>query len=101
MEQKISSGYDEVRRCHWVTKNSEILKIRDLYRESCLGFVPENAAKMGDKGINKISSNKAMMLIGPVIVYSFMQLPTDDRPSGRCSRNNECVTLAERPWRHI
>ncbi|KAE8724589.1 DNA glycosylase superfamily protein isoform 2 [Hibiscus syriacus] len=150
---------------------TEILKRRDLYREAFLGFDPENVAKMGDKEINEISSNKSIMLaenrvrciidnakcilkivreygsfssfmwgyvsykptinrykyprnvplrtpkaeaiskdllkhgfrlVGPVIVYSFMQaagLTIDHLVD--CFRYNECVTLAERPWRHI
>ncbi|GMI99850.1 hypothetical protein like AT1G13635 [Hibiscus trionum] len=202
-------GNGEVRRCHWITKNSdkvyisfhdeqwgvpvyddnqlfkllalsgmlmdynwtEILKRKDIYREAFLGFDPENVAKMGDKEINEISSNKAIMLaesrvrciidnakcilkivreygsfssfmwdyvsykatinkykyprnvplrtpkaeaiskdllrhgfrlVGPVIVYSFMQaagLTIDHLVD--CFRYNECLTLAERPWRHI
>ncbi|KAK8993691.1 hypothetical protein V6N11_007913 [Hibiscus sabdariffa] len=143
---------------------TEILKRKDLYREAFLGFDPENVAKMGDKEINEISLNKAIMLaesrvrkymqivreygsfssfmwgyvsykptinkykyprnvplrtpkaeavskdllkhgfrlVGPVIVYSFMQaagLTIDHLVD--CFRYNECVTLAERPWRHI
>nr|KJB50514.1 hypothetical protein B456_008G174900 [Gossypium raimondii] len=99
-QQQDPPGNGEVRRCHWVTKNSdkvyisfhdeqwgvpvyddnklfellalsgmlmdynwtEILKRKDLYRESFLGFDPEIVAKMGDKEIHEISSNKAMML---------------------------------------
>ncbi|XP_039047207.1 DNA-3-methyladenine glycosylase-like [Hibiscus syriacus] len=208
-KQYQDSGNGELRRCHWVTKNSdkvyisfhdgqwgvpiyddnqlfellalsgmlmdynwtEILKRRDLYREAFLGFDPEIVAKMGDKEINEISSNKAIMLaenrvrciidnakcilkivreygsfssfmwgyvsykptinrykyprnvplrtpkaeaiskdllkhgfrlVGPVIVYSFMQaagLTIDHLVD--CFRYNECVALAERPWRHI
>ncbi|KAH1074337.1 hypothetical protein J1N35_026665 [Gossypium stocksii] len=208
-QQQDSPGNGEVRRCHWVTRNSdkvyisfhdeqwgvpvyddnklfellalsgmlmdynwtEILKRKDLFRESFLGFDPEIVAKMGDKEIHEISSNKAMMLaesrvrcivdnakcilkivrqygsfssfmwgyvnykptinkykyprnvplrtpkaeaiskdllkhgfrfVGPVIVYSFMQaagLTIDHLVD--CFRYSECVSLAERPWRHI
>ncbi|XVE74411.1 hypothetical protein DITRI_Ditri12bG0014900 [Diplodiscus trichospermus] len=90
----------ELRRCNWVTRNSdkayisfhdehwgvpvyddnklfellvlsgmlmdynwtEILKRKELYREAFCGFDPEIVAKMGDKEINGISSNKAIML---------------------------------------
>ncbi|KAK8659349.1 hypothetical protein V6N13_029553 [Hibiscus sabdariffa] len=161
-------GNGEVRRCHWVTKSSDKVYISfhdeqwgvPVYddKEAFLGFDPENVAKMGDKEINEISSNKAIMLaesrivreygsfssfmwgyvsykptinkykhprnvplrtpkaeavskdllkhgfrlVGPVIVYSFMQaagLTIDHLVD--CFRYNECVTLAERPWRHI
>ncbi|GMJ08153.1 hypothetical protein like AT1G13635 [Hibiscus trionum] len=93
-------GNGEVRRCNWVTENSdkayisfhdeqwgvpvyddnqlfellalsgmlmdynwtEILKRKEIYREAFSGFDPEIVAKMGDKEINGISSNKALML---------------------------------------
>ncbi|KAK6281046.1 hypothetical protein POUND7_014871 [Theobroma cacao] len=93
-------GSGELRRCNWVTKNSdkvyvsfhdeqwgvpvyddnqlfellalsgmlmdynwtEILKRKELYREAFSGFDPEIVAKMGDKEINEISSDKAIML---------------------------------------
>ncbi|XWS69579.1 hypothetical protein CRYUN_Cryun04dG0191400 [Craigia yunnanensis] len=96
--QDLGSG--ELRRCNWVTKNSdkiyisfhdeqwgvpvyddnqlfellalsgmlmdynwtEILKRKELYREAFSAFDPEIVAKMGDKEINEISSNRAIML---------------------------------------
>ncbi|XVF85735.1 hypothetical protein PTKIN_Ptkin17bG0141000 [Pterospermum kingtungense] len=99
-QQNQDPGNGEVRRCNWVTKNSdnvyisfhdeqwgvpvyddnqlfellalcgmlmdynwtEILKRKELYREAFSGFDPEIVAKMGDKEINEISSNKAIML---------------------------------------
>ncbi|KAE8661462.1 hypothetical protein F3Y22_tig00113725pilonHSYRG00385 [Hibiscus syriacus] len=180
-KQYQDSGNGELRRCHWVTKNSDKVYISfhdgqwgvPIYddKEAFLGFDPEIVAKMGDKEINEISSNKAIMLaenrvrciidnakcilkivreygsfssfmwgyvsykptinrykyprnvplrtpkaeaiskdllkhgfrlVGPVIVYSFMQaagLTIDHLVD--CFRYNECVALAERPWRHI
>ncbi|KAK9021518.1 hypothetical protein V6N11_011505 [Hibiscus sabdariffa] len=152
-------GNGEVRRCHWITKNSDMVYISfhdeqwgvPVYddKKAFLAFDPENVAKMGDKEINEISSNKAIMLaeskqfhvgyvsykatinrykyprnvplrtpkaeaiskdllkhgfrlVGPVIMYSFMQaagLTIDHLVD--CFRYNECLTLAERPWRHI
>ncbi|PPD82012.1 hypothetical protein GOBAR_DD21062 [Gossypium barbadense] len=50
---------------------TEILKRKDLYRESFLGFDPEIVAKMGDKEIHEISSNKAMMLAESRIVRQY------------------------------
>ncbi|XVE91690.1 hypothetical protein REPUB_Repub01dG0032300 [Reevesia pubescens] len=99
-QQSQDPGNGEVRRCNWVTKNSdkvyilfhdeqwgvpvyddnqlfellalsgmlmdynwtEILKRKELYREAFSGFDLEIVAKMGDKEINEISSNKAIML---------------------------------------
>ncbi|XP_048318090.1 uncharacterized protein LOC107429087 [Ziziphus jujuba] len=150
---------------------TEILKRRELFREAFCGFDPNTVAKMGEKEITDISSNKEIMLaesrvrcivdnakciskiviefgsfsnymwgnmnhkpvinrfryprnvpirspkaeaiskdlvkrgfrfVGPVIVYSFMQaagLTIDHLVD--CYRHNECVSLAERPWRHI
>ncbi|GMY25784.1 putative gmp synthase [glutamine-hydrolyzing] [Fagus crenata] len=150
---------------------TEILKRRELFREAFGGFDPNFVAKMGEKEITDITSNKAIMvaesrvrcildnakcilkivrefgsfgsymwgyvnhkpvinryryprnvplrtpkaeviskdlikhgfrLVGPVIVYSFMQasgLTIDHLVD--CYRYSECVSLAERPWRHI
>ncbi|XP_024018235.1 uncharacterized protein LOC21409147 [Morus notabilis] len=150
---------------------TEILKRRELFREAFSGFDPSKVAKMGEKEITEISSNKAIMLaesrvrciidnakcilkvvrefgsfsnymwsyvdhkpvinryryprnvplrspkaeaiskdllkrgfrfVGPVIVHSFMQaagLTIDHLVN--CYRHYECVSLAERPWRHI
>ncbi|XWS34236.1 hypothetical protein CRYUN_Cryun21dG0023000 [Craigia yunnanensis] len=99
-QQSQDPGSGELRRCNWVTKNSdkvytsfhdeqwgvpvyddnqlfellalsgmlmdynwtEILKRKELYREAFSGFDPEIVAKMGDKEINEISSNKEIML---------------------------------------
>ncbi|TYG75035.1 hypothetical protein ES288_D04G231400v1 [Gossypium darwinii] len=100
-QQQEHPNNGELRRCHWITKNSdkayisfhdeqwgvpvyddkqlfellalsgmlmdynwtEILKKKELYREAFAGFDPEIVAKMGDKEINEISSNKAIMLV--------------------------------------
>ncbi|KAI5352920.1 PREDICTED: DNA-3-methyladenine glycosylase [Prunus dulcis] len=150
---------------------TEIVKRRELFREAFFGFDPNKVAKMGEKEIAEIASNKAIMLaeckvrciidnakcilkivrecgsfssymwgsvnhkpvinrfryprnvplrspkaeamskdlikrgfryVGPVIVYSFMQaagLTIDHLVD--CYRYSECVSLAERPWRHI
>ncbi|XP_021910335.1 uncharacterized protein LOC110824104 isoform X2 [Carica papaya] len=200
---------EELRRCNWITKNSdevyvsfhdeqwgvpvyddnqlfellamagmlmdfnwtEILKRKQVFREAFYGFDPNTVAKMEEKEIEEIASNKAIMLqenrvrcivdnakcivkigrefgsfssymwgyvnykpvinkykyprnvplrspkaeaisrdlmkhgfrfVGPVIVYSFMQaagLTIDHLVD--CFRHSECVSLAERPWRHI
>ncbi|OMO72053.1 Methyladenine glycosylase [Corchorus olitorius] len=50
---------------------TEILKRKELYREAFSGFDPEIAAKMGDKEINEISSNKAIMLAEIRIVREY------------------------------
>ncbi|KAJ8774604.1 hypothetical protein K2173_017050 [Erythroxylum novogranatense] len=150
---------------------TEILKRKEAFREAFEGFDPAIVAKMGEKEITEIASNKAIMLaesrvrcivenakcivkiareygsfssfmwgyvsykpvinryryprnvplrtpkaeviskdlqkhgfrfVGPVIVYSFMQaagLTIDHLVD--CFRFGECVSLAERPWRHI
>ncbi|PSR85012.1 GMP synthase [Actinidia chinensis var. chinensis] len=150
---------------------TEILKRKELFREAFAGFDPNTVAKMGEKEIMEIASNKAIMLaesrvrcivdnakcivqivkefgsfssyawayvdykpvinryryprnvplrtpkaeaisrdlvkcgfrfVGPVIVYSFMQAAgmTIDHLVD-CFRFSECVSIAERPWRHI
>ncbi|KAK4263655.1 hypothetical protein QN277_029041 [Acacia crassicarpa] len=199
----------ELRRCNWITKNSdkayiefhdecwgvpayddnklfellamsgllmdynwtEILKRKEILREVFAGFDPHAVAKMEEKDIMEIESNKALSLaesrvrcivdnakcivkivrecgsfsnyiwghvnhkptinkykyprnvplrspkaeaiskdlvkrglrlVGPVIVHSFMQaagLTIDHLVD--CYRHSECVSLAERPWRHI
>ncbi|XP_028803504.1 uncharacterized protein LOC114758612 [Neltuma alba] len=199
----------ELRRCNWITKNSdkvyiefhdecwgvpayddnklfellamsgllmdynwtEILKKKEILREVFAGFDPHTVAKMEEKDIMEIESNKALSLaesrvrcivdnakcivkivrecgsfsnyiwghvnhkpainrykyprnvplrspkaeaiskdlvkrgfrlVGPVIVHSFMQaagLTIDHLVD--CYRHSECVSLAERPWRHI
>ncbi|XP_022735124.1 uncharacterized protein LOC111288482 [Durio zibethinus] len=99
-QQSQDPGSGELRRCNWVTKNSdkvylsfhdeqwgvpvyddnqlfellalsgmlmdynwtEILKRKELYRQAFSGFDPDIVAKMGDKEISEISSNKAIML---------------------------------------
>ncbi|XP_052186867.1 uncharacterized protein LOC127797766 [Diospyros lotus] len=150
---------------------TEILKRRELFREAFAGFDPNTVAKMGEKEITEITSNKAITLtesrvrcivdnakcivqivrefgsfssfmwgyvnykpvinryryprnvplrtpkaeiiskdllkrgfrfVGPVIVYSFMQaagMSIDHLVD--CFRFSECVSLAERPWRHV
>ncbi|XP_061974050.1 uncharacterized protein LOC133696048 [Populus nigra] len=208
-QQNQDSNDGEVKRCNWITKNSdkvyvafhdecwgvpvyddnqlfellalsgmlmdynwtEILKRKELFREAFEGFDPNIVAKMGEKEVMEIASNKAIMLaesrvrcivdnskcilkiarefgsfsnymwgnvnfkptinrykyprnvplrspkaeaiskdllkrgfrfVGPVIVYSFMQaagLTIDHLVD--CFRYSECVSLAERPWRHI
>ncbi|KAH9772215.1 DNA glycosylase superfamily protein [Citrus sinensis] len=187
-QQSQDSCCGELKRCNWITKNSdkvyvafhdecwgvpvyddnqlfellalsgmlmdynwtEILKRKELFREAFGGFDPKSVAKMGEKEILEISSNTAIMLaecrvsfmwgyvnfkpminkfryprnvplrspkaeaisrdllkrgfrlVGPVIVYSFMQaagLTIDHLVD--CFRYSECVSLAERPWRHI
>ncbi|OMO72221.1 Methyladenine glycosylase [Corchorus olitorius] len=108
-QQSQDPGNGEVRRCNWVTKNSdklyisfhdeqwgvpvyddnqlfellalsgllmdynwtEILKRKEQYREAFSGFDPEIVAKMGDKEINEISSNKAIMLPESRIVREY------------------------------
>ncbi|KAL6969666.1 DNA-3-methyladenine glycosylase I [Sarracenia purpurea var. burkii] len=161
---------------------TEILKRKELFREAFAGFDPNTVAKMGEKEIMEIASDKAIMLaesrvrcivdnakcivqasfsnssclleivkeigsfssytwayvdykpminryryprnvplrspkaeamsrdllrrgfrfVGPVIVYSFMQAAgmTIDHLVD-CFRFGECVSLAERPWRHV
>ncbi|KAF8039185.1 hypothetical protein BT93_B1669 [Corymbia citriodora subsp. variegata] len=52
--------------------------------------------------ISKDLQKRGFRLVGPVIVYSFMQaagLTIDHLVD--CYRYNECINLAERPWRHI
>ncbi|XP_058764746.1 uncharacterized protein LOC131638217 [Vicia villosa] len=199
----------ELKRCNWITKNSdklyiefhdecwgvpayddnklfellamsgllmdynwtEIIKRKEPLREVFAGFDPYIVAKMEEKEIIEIASNKALSLadsrvmcivdnakcimkvvrecgsfssyiwgfvnhkpiinkykyprnvplrspkaealskdmvkrgfrfVGPVIVHSFMQaagLTIDHLVD--CYRHSECVSLAERPWRHI
>ncbi|KAJ4865848.1 DNA glycosylase superfamily protein [Raphanus sativus] len=150
---------------------TEILKRKELFREAFCEFDPNLVAKMREKEITEIASNKAIMLqesrvrcivdnakciikvvkefgsfssymwgfmdykpiinrfkysrnvplrspkaeiiskdmikrgfrfVGPVIVHSFMQaagLTIDHLVD--CFRHGDCVSLAERPWRHI
>ncbi|XP_058193565.1 uncharacterized protein LOC131310522 [Rhododendron vialii] len=150
---------------------TEILKRKELFREAFAEFDPNTVAKMGEKEIIEIASNKAVMLaegrvrcivdnakcivqivkefgsfssyvwayvdfkpvinryryprnvplrtpkaealsrdllkrgfrfVGPVIVYSFMQaagMSIDHLVD--CFRFGECVSIAERPWRHV
>jgi len=45
---------------------------------------------------------RGFQFLGPVIVYSFMQaagLTIDHLVD--CHRHDECVGLAQRPWRHL
>ncbi|PWA89059.1 DNA glycosylase superfamily protein [Artemisia annua] len=52
--------------------------------------------------ISKDLLKHGFRLVGPVIVYSFMQaagMSIDHLVD--CFRFNECVNLAERPWRHV
>ncbi|WVZ12643.1 hypothetical protein V8G54_017173 [Vigna mungo] len=113
---------------------TEILKRKETLREVFAGFDANTVAKMEEKEIMEIASNKALSLadsrvmcivdnakcitkakilskdlvkrgfrfVGPVIVHSFMQAAglTIDHLLD-CYRHNECVSLAERPWRHI
>ncbi|KAK7307022.1 hypothetical protein VNO77_39714 [Canavalia gladiata] len=150
---------------------TEILKRKEILRKVFAGFDPNTVAKMEEKEIMEIASNKEVLLtdcrvrcivdnakcimkivrecgsfssyiwgyvnhkpvinryryprdvplrtpkadtiskdlikrgfqfLGPVIVYSFMQaagLTIDHLVD--CYRHNECVRLAERPWRHL
>lgn len=150
---------------------TEILKRKEILRQVFAGFDPNTVAKMEEKEIMEIASNKEVLLpncrvrcivdnakcimkivrecgsfssyiwgyvnhkpvingfkyprdvplrtqkadtiskdlikrgfqfLGPVIVYSFMQaagLTIDHLVD--CYRHNECVKLAERPWRHL
>lgn len=52
--------------------------------------------------ISKDLLKRGFRYLGPVIVYSFMQVAglTIDHLVG-CYRHKECVNLAERPWKHI
>lgn len=52
--------------------------------------------------ISKDLVRRGFRLVGPVIVYSFMQAAgmTIDHMVD-CFRHGECVNLAERPWRHV
>ncbi|XP_057809968.1 uncharacterized protein LOC131024480 [Salvia miltiorrhiza] len=52
--------------------------------------------------ISKDLVRRGFRLVGPVIVYSFMQAAgmTIDHLVD-CFRHGECVSLAERPWRHV
>lgn len=52
--------------------------------------------------ISKDLVRRGFRLVGPVIVYSFMQaagMSIDHLVD--CFRYGECVSLAERPWRHV
>ncbi|XP_004297192.1 PREDICTED: uncharacterized protein LOC101296948 [Fragaria vesca subsp. vesca] len=54
------------------------------------------------EAMSKDLIKRGFRYVGPVIVYSFMQaagLTIDHLVD--CYRYNECVSLAERPWRHI
>ncbi|XP_047319553.1 DNA-3-methyladenine glycosylase 1 [Impatiens glandulifera] len=54
------------------------------------------------ESLSKDLLKRGFRLVGPVIVYSFMQaagLSIDHLVD--CFRFHECVGLAERPWRHI
>ena len=54
------------------------------------------------EAISKDLLKRGFRFVGPVIVYSFMQaagLTIDHLVD--CYRYSECVSLAERPWRHI
>lgn len=54
------------------------------------------------KSISKDLLKYGFRLVGPVIVYSFMQAA--GMSIGHlvdCFRFDECVKLAERPWRHV
>ncbi|MFQ6648965.1 hypothetical protein Gotur_020747 [Gossypium turneri] len=72
-QQQEHPNNGELRRCHWITKNSDKVYISfhdeqwgvPVYddKEAFAGFDPEVVAKMGDKEINEISSNKAIMLV--------------------------------------
>ncbi|XP_061363067.1 uncharacterized protein LOC133306716, partial [Gastrolobium bilobum] len=150
---------------------TEILKRKEILRQVFAGFDPNTVAKLEEKEIMEIASNKALLLadcrvrcivdtakcimkivreygsfssyiwgyvnhkpvinryryprnvplrtpkaeaiskdlikrgfqfMGPVLVYSFMQaagLTIDHLVD--CYRHTECISLAERPWRHI
>ncbi|KAK3039775.1 hypothetical protein RJ639_027088 [Escallonia herrerae] len=62
--------------------------------------VPLRAPKA--EAISKDLLKRGFRLVGPVIVYSFMQAAgmTIDHLVD-CFRFSECVSLAERPWRHV
>jgi DNA-3-methyladenine glycosylase I len=52
--------------------------------------------------ISKDMIKRGFRFVGPVIVHSFMQaagLTIDHLVD--CFRHGDCVSLAERPWRHI
>lgn len=54
------------------------------------------------EAISKDLLKHGFRLVGPVIVYSFMQaagMSIDHLVD--CFRFSECVNLAERPWRHV
>ncbi|XP_051122254.1 uncharacterized protein LOC127245429 [Andrographis paniculata] len=65
---------------------------------------PRNVPLRSSKGevISKDLVSRGFRLVGPVIVYSFMQASgmTIDHLVD-CFRYGECVNLAERPWRHV
>ncbi|KAH7833914.1 hypothetical protein Vadar_010981 [Vaccinium darrowii] len=50
---------------------TEILKRKELFRETFAGFDPNTVAKMGEKEIIEIASNKAIMLAESRIVKEF------------------------------
>ncbi|KAE9595697.1 putative DNA-3-methyladenine glycosylase I [Lupinus albus] len=54
------------------------------------------------EAISKDLIKRGFRFLGPIIVYSFMQAAglTIDHVVD-CYRHSECVSLAERPWRHI
>ncbi|GAU38850.1 hypothetical protein TSUD_154120 [Trifolium subterraneum] len=54
------------------------------------------------EALSKDMVKRGFRFVGPVIVHSFMQaagLTLDHLVD--CYRHSECVSLAERPWRHI
>lgn len=54
------------------------------------------------EAISRDLLKRGFRYVGPVIVYSFMQaagLTIDHLVD--CYRYGECISLAERPWRHI
>ncbi|GJU78935.1 DNA glycosylase [Tanacetum coccineum] len=53
------------------------------------------------KSISKDLLKHGFRLVGPVIVYSFMQAAGMSIDHLDCFRFDECVNLAERPWRHV
>lgn len=62
--------------------------------------VPLRAPKA--EAISRDLLKRGFRFVGPVIVYSFMQaagMSIDHLVD--CFRFTECVSLAERPWRHV
>ncbi|KZV17115.1 hypothetical protein F511_18456 [Dorcoceras hygrometricum] len=95
------------RRCNWITETSDEVYVQ--FHDKCWGVpvyddkhsrnVPLRSPKA--ETMSKDLMRHGFRLVGPVIVYSFMQAAgmTIDHLVC-CFRYKECVDVAERPWKH-